>query len=543
MRKGKIVQVLVGLLLVAALVLIPMACKAPEVSPVTPPAAPPEEVAPPTAPPEEVAPPEEEVVAPPVEGLAPFVGLADIPEIKNRRGIHVSLMGFSAEWLEPLVNKWAEHTKIPMTYELVTFSLVYPKLNLELIAGTGAYDMIPVEASYSCEWSPYLWDIYEMADEFDPGGRAALAADVAQIYPAILRQTSDRAGRLCGIPFFTYQQALWLRQDVYDDPTEQANFLAECGYELAPPTTYDELYAQEEFFTREKGELLKGEPLEWDLYGCAIGGRVEINDDTSADIWGRGGHWFDIIRDEQGNAIEYVVTKENKEVIGEALTSMKKQFQWASPGCLTGYWNDFVPAFIKGRHIIMPHNYACHLPWASGIFDEVPGAEIGLYQGVGVGGTGIYCGNFFQGFPKGSKNPEAAYWLMRYIASYAAQKEMVEAGNSGTRMDILRDPKYATGITMVPEYGGVICHDQSGTVGALAAILDGTLTNNQTAEVVNDYIWFNSSAGGKMYEMTMILCHEAVAGIRPIDETVDEIVRQMIDLETKFGDIPIREEL
>lgn len=119
---------------------------------------------------------------------------------------------------------------------------------------------------------------------------------------------------------------------------------------------------------------------------------------------------------------------------------------------------------------------------------------------------------------------------------------MTAAGNSGTRLDILRDPKYATGITLVPEYGGVICHDQSGAVGALAAILNETLTNHQTAEVVNDYIWFNTSAGGKMYEMTMILCHEAVAGTRTIDDTADEIVRQMIDLQTKFGDLPIREE-
>jgi len=49
-RKRKIAQVLVGLLLMAVLVLAPMACKAPETPPVTPPAevAPPEEVVPPT---------------------------------------------------------------------------------------------------------------------------------------------------------------------------------------------------------------------------------------------------------------------------------------------------------------------------------------------------------------------------------------------------------------------------------------------------------------------------------------------------------------
>ena len=450
-------------------------------------------------------------------------------------------MGFLAEWLEPMVVKWAAHTGIPMTYEIVTFSVVYPKLNLELIAGTAAYDMIPVEAAYTCEWSRYLWDIYEMADEFDPGGRAALAVEIEQNYPAIIRQTSDRAGKLCGVPFFTYQRALWLRQDAYDHPSEQANFKAKYGYELVPPTTYDELYDQEEFFTRERGELFKDEPLEWDLFGCAIQGRVEVNDDISSEIWGRGGHWFDIVRDKEGNALEYVVTKENKKVIAEALASLKKQSQWASPLCLTGYWNETIPEWVQGRYIIMPHQYMPLFPWAAGIYDVIPGAEIGLYPGIG--GTGTYVGNFYEAFPRDSKNPEAMYWLLRYISSYGANKEMIEAGNPGTRMDILREPQYKTGMTLVPEYDGVVCHDASGVVGARAAIFDVLFTKYQTAEVCDDYIWFNTTAGGKMYEMTMILCHEAVADLRPVDETRDEIVRQMIKLQTKYGDLPISEEL
>lgn len=331
------------------------------------------------------------------------------------------------------------------------------------------------------------------------------------------------------MPFFTYHCGIWLRQDAYDHPTEQANFLAEYGYELvAPPATYEELYDHAAFFTRKRGELLKGEPLEWDLYGEAIMGRVEINDETSGEIWGRGGRWVNIERDEQGNATGFVVTKANRDVIAESLASLKMQMDnWCSPGCLTAWWDFTIPEFIKGRHIIMPHTYLDFFFWTEAIYDEVPGAEVGNYPGIG---GHAYAGNFYQGVPAATKNPEATYWLMRYIASEECQRAMIEGGVAGTRMDVMQDPQYQTG-------------DWVRVVGQQSAVLNECFTTTETAEQMDDYIWFNSSAGGKIYEMTIILCHDAMTGRRTPDDAADEIVKQIIDLQTKYGELPIRSEL
>jgi len=523
---------IIGLLISALLILgLVMAC--------APAAAPPTE-APPTAPPTEAPPTEAPPTAP---GPVKMFTLEDTPYIENRTPVFINLISVGVGPMETLIKNWAAHTGIPMRYDVVPFEVTYPKLNLELIAGTAAYDMVANDGPFTGEWAPYMWDLYEMADEFDPGGRAALAVDFEQQYPSAIRNVCDRHGKITGIPFFNYQHALWLRQDAYDHPTEQANFLAEYGYELNPPTSYEELYDQEEFFTRKKGELFKGKPLEWDLYGCAISGRVEVNDETCTEIWTRGGDWWDMVRDDEGNVIKFVVTEENRRLLTEALTSLKKQTEWASPACATSYWDTTVPEFINGRHIIFPHLYLPMVPWATDIFGVIPDAKIGLYAGGPVMGPGMYGGNYFQSVPLTTKNPEAMYWLVKYLASEEAQRHLVEAGNPGTRMDVVRDTRYHTGITMVEDYDGVVCNDKSGLVGALNVCSDIAQTKYETWEVFDNWTWFNDIAGGKQHQMTVLLCHEAVAGIRPVDEVVDEILKRTVEIHAKYGDLPIRSEI
>jgi len=45
----------------------------------------------------------------------------------------------------------------------------------------------------------------------------------------------------------------------------------------------------------------------------------------------------------------------------------------------------------------------------------------------------------------------------------------------------------------------------------------------------------------RIYEVQIILCHEAMTG-KSIDETVKEMTKQTIELQKKFGTLPIREE-
>lgn len=455
-------------------------------------------------------------------------GLANIPKIKNRTPIHVALeAGGGSDLMIPLVKKFSEHTGLKVTYESLIMSQAYPKQNLDLVSGTGAYDILVVETSTTNEWAPYLWPVKELAKKVDPDGLESLEAALNGQHPIMLRCASDIHGRVYGLPYKTYHMAMFIRKDVFDDPIEKANFKKKYGYDLAPATEWKHIYDQAQFFTRKKGELLKGEPLKDDLYGGAImAGRYEINDEISARIWSYGQDWATLVRDEKGRPKEFVITKKDKEALRRSLQEYKDLLPYASPGCLTGFW-DFVTAqYVAGKTIIIPHLYVSLHKWGSTVEDKIPGAKYALYPVVGNRG---YTGNWYQAVSKSSKNPEGAYWLMRYLTSYEAQKEPLEKGWSGTRWDFISDPKYQK-----PEWRTIVAERSN--------ILMHAWKQPGYLDFINNLFYFNSDGAGKIYEIQIILCHEAMTGQRTIDETVKEITKQTIELQTKFGTLPIREE-
>ena len=457
----------------------------------------------------------------------PFRGLDDIPEIKNRTPIHVALeAGGSADLIIPYIKKFSEKTGIKVTTESMVMTVIYPKINVELLSGTGAYDITVVEASTTNEWAPFLWSVAELAEKFDPAGVEGLKEDLKGHSPIMLRCASDTNGRLMGMPYYTYQQVMFYRQDVLDDPIEKEAFKKKYGYELAVPQTWEQLQDMTEFFTRKQGDLLKGKPLPEDLYGAAImAGRYEINDEISTRIWGMDHDWTTLIRKDTGTPEEFVITKEDKQALNKALSDYKKMLPFVSPGCLTGFWDYVTAQFVEGKAIFLPHLYVPFDQWANKVSEKVPGAKLGLAPCIGGRG---YIGNFHQAVAKASKNPEASYWLMRYIGSYDCQKEMIEKGWAGVRLDVLYDQKY-----QAPEWLVL--------VGERANVLK-KIWNDDFLAWVDGLYFFNATAAGKVYEMQIILCHEAMAGDKPIEKSVGAITKKTLELQTNFGTLPIREE-
>lgn len=88
---------------------------------------------------------------------AKHFGLADIPEIKNKRPIHMALeAGGSADLIIPYIKKSSEKTGVPVTTESMVMTVIYPKINIEFISGTGAYNITVMKASTTNERAPFL---------------------------------------------------------------------------------------------------------------------------------------------------------------------------------------------------------------------------------------------------------------------------------------------------------------------------------------------------------------------------------------------------
>lgn len=81
-------------------------------------------------------------------------------------------------------------------------------------------------------------------------------------------------GKLQALPFLAAPFMIGYRNDLLGDPTEQKSFRQKYGYELAAPQTYGQLLDISRFFTRQKGQLLAGQPLSDSFYGIVAGNKT-----------------------------------------------------------------------------------------------------------------------------------------------------------------------------------------------------------------------------------------------------------------------------
>ncbi|MDZ7837179.1 MAG: extracellular solute-binding protein [Actinomycetota bacterium] len=257
-------------------------------------------------------------------------------------------------------------------------------------------------------------------------------------------ETCKTDGAIMTLPFYSYHTGMFLRDDIYEDPTEQANFMEEYGYELAPPVNNEELTDQAEFFTRSAGEELKGVPLEKDMNGMTMqASAYQANDEFSTYLWGNGGDYVDVIKDDSGAVTEYVVTKENTDLMVQTMKEYVGRVEYASPGVLTANFDFVIAAVSQGDTPIVGMMYGNCFAWAvdelnQNVVPNDPDARLGIYSPIG---KGPYTGAWSFGVAAASDNQEAAYWLVRYLSSLEAQTAvMKEAGQLATRSDVLDRP-------------------------------------------------------------------------------------------------------
>lgn len=452
----------------------------------------------------------------------PF-GLNDIPEIKNKRPIHVALeAGGGADLIIPFLNKFSEKTGVKVTHESHVFASLYSKEIVELQGRTGAYDLVVTETSWTNEWEDYLYPIEELAEKYDPRGVAGLKEDLKGHDKGLLRMCSTTTGKLMGLPYYTYTMMTIYRQDVLDDPTEKANFKKKYGYELAPVDTWEQVRDQAEFFTRKKGELLKGEPLKEDLYGVSLmAGRFpHVQDEVGTMIWSKGGHWASPVRNADGKLTGFKITEKDKELLAWAFDFYQKLMPFAPPGSENAFWDQATASFVAGKTVLVPVMYAPLWPWSASTEKEIPGAKVACKPCPGLR---PYTGAFHFSPSRDSRNPEAAYWLLRYITSYEAQRQMAETGWASVRRDVLEDQQYRD-----PKWYG-----KMGWIPPILKTWDAQLPD------VDDYLHFNSAAFGKIYEMMTIIGHENAIKKRSPKGSVDEWVKQFTKIQKKFGRLPV----
>ena len=161
--------------------------------------------------------------------------------------------------LQPVADAYEEETGTTVTLVELPYDGLYDRISTELSSGEVSFDVAALDA---------IW-LTAFADGVTPLDDLFTDDVQADLFPGLVSE-AQVDGSFVGMPVWTNSEILFYRTDLFEDPKEQADFQAKYGYELVPPTTWEQYRDVAEFFTRDTD----GDG-QTDLYGTDVKGAVE----------------------------------------------------------------------------------------------------------------------------------------------------------------------------------------------------------------------------------------------------------------------------
>src|SRR5579884_351040 len=143
--------------------------------------------------------------------------------------------------------KWEELTGVKINTIEVPYPDIFSKQVAEHVAGSGAYDVLQVQPSYKPD---YL--LQGMLEPLDGYIDQWMNKDDLNDYHPLYKQFMSIGGKTYGLFDDGDMILLYYRKDLFGNPDYQSEFKSRFGYDLAPPTTYQQ-YDDIQGFLTEKG--------------------------------------------------------------------------------------------------------------------------------------------------------------------------------------------------------------------------------------------------------------------------------------------------
>jgi multiple sugar transport system substrate-binding protein len=409
-----------------------------------------------------------------------------------------TIAGFYTDAMSQLVADFEAQNCVKVTIVGIDNAQLYDKQIIEAVAKTGAYDVYNIETAEKAGFAEFGY-ILPLDDYIKENADKVQYDDIA---PILADLTTKYKGQIWGLPYYTYTQGNFYRADLFEDPTEQAAFKEKYGYDLKPPETWDQATDIAQFFTRKKGEMLKGEELTKDFYGIGLmAGRFqEIQDELAGMIWYKGSDWLKddgtITVNDEANTWAYKFY-------------LEKLLPYAPPAALTVTY-DGVMNQMQDCQIAMTANFFLdQWPNAVKTEDKCPGAKMGI--GPGIEKT-VYIGAFLMGVSSSSKHPKEAMDFVAYIGGKEAQTKFASMGGSTTRISVLKDPQFNT-----PESRPYTAH-----FATLLEVFDNMKDIRSNL--------FYSPYGAKLYNAMGPIYHKGAAG----EVTAEQALQELYDESVKI---------
>lgn len=282
--------------------------------------------------------------------------------------------------LQPIADEFTKETGTKVSFVELPYDGLYNRLNSEFTSGSVSFDV----AAMDSVWLPTFKDAATPLDSLFTDGVKN------DLFPALVKE-ANTGGKYIGMPVWTNSEILYYRKDLFADPANQAAFKAKYGYDLKPPTTWQQYLDAAAFFT--KGGM----------YGTDMKGAVETE--------------YLALLSQTGEKT-MVTTADGSEVsLGNANSLKALQFddslaKYAPPGASQVDWAAAQNLFNQGKtamSLFWAHEYR-QIPK-----DSAVSGKVGVAQMIaGPGGVAGVPGAWYLTVPKASQQQQAATDFVKF---------------------------------------------------------------------------------------------------------------------------------
>jgi ABC-type glycerol-3-phosphate transport system substrate-binding protein len=158
----------------------------------------------------------------------------------HAESINILVEGGGESLQKAVAAQFTKDTGIEVKFTVVPYQGVFDKLSAEIASGASDYDVATIDVVWNAKFASSVEDLTPL---FTP--------DVVKDLPPALLADAQFGGHYIGMPTWANAEIVFYRKDLWDDPTEKANFKAKYGYDLVPPATWQQWRDMAKFFTRD----------------------------------------------------------------------------------------------------------------------------------------------------------------------------------------------------------------------------------------------------------------------------------------------------
>ncbi|WP_026427174.1 extracellular solute-binding protein [Actinomyces slackii] len=157
--------------------------------------------------------------------------------------------------LQPIADKFQAETGTTVSFVELPYDGLYNRLSSELNGNAVSFDIAALDAIWL---SAFRGALLPLDDLFTKEVKSDL-------FPSLVKEAAPD-GTFIGMPAWTNAEIVYYRTDLLEDPAHKSSFVKAYGYDLAPPTTWEQYRDVAKYFS---------EAMDGKVYGTDVKGAVE----------------------------------------------------------------------------------------------------------------------------------------------------------------------------------------------------------------------------------------------------------------------------